>query len=70
MIQIKYDICYMTSSESDMEFSEQRCRILLRNPVKYYESANIWDGPYKRSKILSGRYGKEDTPGTEEITGV
>lgn len=54
MVKIKCGIFHMTSSESDMGFSEQRREILLRNPVKYYESANICDGPYKRSKILSG----------------
>lgn len=69
MIKIKCDIFHMTSSESDMGFREQRREILLRNPVKYYESANICNGPYKRNKILSGRYRKEDIPGTE-MTGV
>lgn len=68
MIKIKRGIFHMTSSESDMGFSEQR-RQILRNPVKYYESANICDGPYKRNKILSGRYRKADIPGTE-MTGV
>lgn len=60
----------MASSESDMGFSEQRYQILLRSPVRWYESTNIWDGPYKRNKVLSGRYGKEDIPVTEEMTGV
>lgn len=59
----------MTSSKSNIGSSEQGCQILLRNSVRYYESGNIWDGPYKSKRISWVRDRRGDIP-TEEMTGV